>query len=76
MVNIGFMRKQEIQSIVFAARETAYSIVGARAWETTEDATAMYDVIFWSILAKQLPKTNIDDLLSVLDQVELADRVT
>jgi len=63
----GFMRKQDIQNIVSAARETADSIVGAREWKTAEDASAMHDVIFWDLLAKRLPDTNIADLLSIFD---------
>jgi hypothetical protein len=61
------MHKQDIQTIVSAARETADSIVGAREWKTTEDASAMRDVIFWDMLAKRLPNTNIADLLSMFD---------
>lgn len=63
----GFMHKQDIQTIVSAARETADSIVGAREWRTAEDASAMHDVIFWDMLAKRLPDTNIVDLLSMFD---------
>lgn len=63
----GFMHKQDIQTIVSAARETADSIVGAREWKTAEDASAMRDVIFWDMLAKRLPNTNIVDLLSMFD---------
>ncbi|NPT56840.1 hypothetical protein [Paraburkholderia elongata] len=61
------MHKQDIQTIVSAARETADSIVGAREWKTAEDANAMHDVIFWDMLAKRLPNTNIADLLSMFD---------
>jgi hypothetical protein len=61
------MHKQDIQTIVSAARETANSIVGAREWKTAEDASAMRDVIFWDMVAKRLPDTNLADLLSVLD---------
>ncbi|ACD20575.1 MULTISPECIES: hypothetical protein [Paraburkholderia] len=61
------MHKQDIQTIVSAARETADSIVGAREWKTAEDASAMRDVIFWDMVAKRLPDTNLADLLSVLD---------
>jgi hypothetical protein len=60
----GFMHKQDIQTIVSAARETADSIVGAREWKTAEDASAMHDVIFWDMLTKRLPDTSIADLLS------------
>jgi hypothetical protein len=61
------MHKQDIQTIVSAARETADSIVGAREWRTAEDATAMRAVIFWDMLVKRLPETNIADLLSMFD---------
>ncbi|WP_244323289.1 hypothetical protein [Paraburkholderia dipogonis] len=63
----GSMHKQDIQKIVSAAHETADSIVGARAWKTAEDASAMHDVIFWDMVAKRLPNTNIADLLYMLD---------
>lgn len=63
----GFMHKQDIQTIVSAARETADSIVGAREWKSAEDASAMHDVIFWDMVAKRLPDTNIADLLSMFD---------
>lgn len=62
------MQKQDIQTIVSAARETADSIVGAREWKTAEDASAMHDVIFWDMVAKRLPDTNLADLLSMLDR--------
>lgn len=61
------MHKQAIQTIVSAARETADSIVGARVWKTAEDASAMHDVIFWDMLAKQFPDANLADLLSMLE---------
>ncbi|SFU25675.1 hypothetical protein [Paraburkholderia aspalathi] len=61
------MHKQDIQTIVSAARETADSIVGARAWKTAEDANAMHEVIFWDMLAKRLPNTSMADLLSMFD---------
>jgi hypothetical protein len=62
------MHKQDIQTIVSAARETAESIVGAREWKTADDASAMRDVIFWDMVAKRLPDANIADLLSEFDQ--------
>ncbi|WP_040123858.1 hypothetical protein [Paraburkholderia xenovorans] len=61
------MHKQDIQTVVSAARETADSIVGARVWKTAEDANAMHDVIFWDMVAKRLPDTSIADLLSMFD---------
>jgi len=61
------MHKQDIQTIASAARETADSIVGAREWKTAEDASAMRDVIFWDMVAKRLPDTNLAELLSGLD---------
>jgi hypothetical protein len=61
------MHKQDIQTIVSAARETADSIVGAREWKTAEDASAMHDVIFWDMVAKRLPNTDMTDLLSAFD---------
>jgi hypothetical protein len=61
------MHKQEIQKIVDAASETADTIVGARQWRTAEDASAMHDVIFWDMLAKQLPNISIAELLSILN---------
>jgi hypothetical protein len=61
------MHKQDIQKIVDAASETADTIVGARQWRTAEDASAMHDVIFWDMLAKQLPSMSITELLSILD---------
>ncbi|AXF06335.1 hypothetical protein CUJ88_44320 (plasmid) [Paraburkholderia hospita] len=60
------MHKQDIQNIVEAACETADSIVGARAWKTAEDASAMHDVIFWDMVARQLPDMTIADLLTIL----------
>ncbi|MGA9916373.1 hypothetical protein [Paraburkholderia sp.] len=61
------MHKQDIQKIVDAASETADTIVGARQWRTAEDASAMHDVIFWDMLAKQLPNISIAELLSILN---------
>jgi len=61
------MHNQYIQSVVDAARETADSIVGARAWATIEDADAMHDVIFWDMIAKRLPDVTIASVLSFLD---------
>lgn len=61
------MYKQDIKTIVDAASETADSIVGARQWRTTEDASAMHNVIFWDMIAKQLPNMSIADLLSMLN---------
>lgn len=60
------MRIEEIQTIIDAASETADAIVGAREWATPEDASAMHDLIFWDILAKQLPDISVADLLSIL----------
>lgn len=62
----AFMHIQEIQTIVSAASETADSIVGAREWNTAEDASAMHDLIFWDMLAKQLPDVSVAELLSIL----------
>ncbi|MCO4883397.1 hypothetical protein, partial [Paraburkholderia caribensis] len=64
----AFMHKQDIQDIVDAAYETADSIVGARAWKTAEDASAMHDVIFWEMLARQLPGMTVADLLAILKE--------
>jgi len=61
------MHKQDIQTIVEAACETADTIVGARRWSTAEDATAMHDLIFWDLIAKHLPNVSVVDLLSMLD---------
>lgn len=61
------MHKQDIKTIVDAANETADTIVGARQWKTAEDASAMHDVIFWDMIAKQLPNMSIADLLSILN---------
>jgi phosphoribosyl-ATP pyrophosphohydrolase len=61
------MHKQDIQKIVDAASETADTIVGARQWRTAEVASAMHDVIFWDMLAKQLPNISIAELLSILN---------
>ena len=63
----AFMEKKDIQTIVDAASETADTIVSAREWKTAEDARAMHDVIFWDIIAKQLPRISIAELLSSLD---------
>jgi hypothetical protein len=60
------MHIHEIRTIVSAARETADSIVGARAWNTVEDANAMRELIFWDMLAKQLPDISVAELLSIL----------
>jgi hypothetical protein len=57
-----FMHKQDIQTIVDAAFETADTIVGARTWKTAEDASAMHDLIFWDMLAKYLPDMSIADV--------------
>lgn len=62
-----FMHKQDIKTIVDAASETADTIVGARRWRTAEEASAMHDVIFWDMIAKQLPDISIAELLSILD---------
>jgi hypothetical protein len=61
------MHKQYIQTIVEAACETADTIVGAREWDTAEDASAMHDLIFWDMIAKQLPDISVADLLAILD---------
>lgn len=61
------MHRQDIKTIVDAANETANTIVGARQWRTAEDASAMHDVIFWDMIAKQLPNVSIADLLSILN---------
>jgi hypothetical protein len=58
------MRIEEFQAIVNAASETAEAIVGAREWATAEDASAMYDLIFWDMLAKKLPNISIAYLQS------------
>lgn len=60
------MRIEEIQTIINAAFETADSIVGAREWNTAEDASAMHDIIFWDMLSKQLPDISVADLLTIL----------
>ncbi|MEM5292490.1 hypothetical protein ACFQ3P_42395 [Paraburkholderia sabiae] len=62
------MRKEDIRTIVEAACETADSIVGARAWKTEEDASAMHDVIFWEVLAKQLPDYSVAEVLALFDE--------
>jgi len=61
------MQREDIQNIVSAARETADSVVGAREWKTAEDASAMRDLIFWDMVAKRLPNTDLAELLLVLD---------
>ncbi|MFM0735995.1 hypothetical protein PQQ51_01960 [Paraburkholderia xenovorans] len=61
------MQKNDIKTIVDAASETADTIVGARQWRTAEDARAMHDVIFWDMIAKQLPNVTVVDLLSILN---------
>ena len=61
------MHKQDIKTIVDAANETADTIVGARQWRTAEDASAMHDVIFWDMIARQLPDMSLADLLSILN---------
>ncbi|MFM0211297.1 hypothetical protein PQQ96_28260 [Paraburkholderia sediminicola] len=60
------MHRQDIQTIVNAACETADSIVGAREWDTAEDASAMHDLIFWDMIGKQLPDISAADVLSIL----------
>jgi len=62
------MQKNDIKTIVDAASETADTIVGARQWRTAEDARAMHDVIFWDMIAKQLPNVTVVDLLSILNR--------
>ena len=61
------MHKQDIKSIVDAAKETADTLVGARQWRTAEDASAMHDLIFWDMVAKKLPNISMAELLSVLE---------
>ncbi|MFM0591933.1 hypothetical protein [Paraburkholderia dilworthii] len=61
------MHKQDIQTIVDAASETADTIVGARQWRTAEEASAMHDVIFWDMVAKRLPNVSVTELLSILE---------
>ncbi|MET3230822.1 UNVERIFIED_ORG: hypothetical protein ABIC54_003018 [Burkholderia sp. 1263] len=61
------MHKKDIQAIVDAALETANTIVGAREWNSVEDASAMHDVIFWEMIVKRLPDMTMADLLSILD---------
>ncbi|MFM0362158.1 hypothetical protein [Paraburkholderia sediminicola] len=61
------MHKQDIKPIVDAAKETADTLVGARQWRTAEDASAMHDLIFWDMVAKQLPNISMAELLSVLE---------
>ncbi|WP_027210480.1 hypothetical protein [Burkholderia sp. WSM2232] len=61
------MHKQYIQAIVDAACETADAIVGAREWNTIEDATAMHELIFWDMIARKLPDLSAPDLLAALE---------
>jgi hypothetical protein len=61
------MHRQDIKTIVDAARETADTIVGALQWRTAEDACALRETIFWDMIAKKLPDISIDDLLSNSD---------
>ncbi|WP_025597696.1 hypothetical protein [Burkholderia sp. WSM2230] len=61
------MHKQYIQAIVDAACETADTIVGAREWDTPEDATAMHELIFWDMIARKLPHLSVAELLATLD---------
>lgn len=61
------MHKQYIQAIVDAACETADTIVGAREWNTIEDATAMHELIFWDMIARKLPDLSAPELLAALD---------
>ncbi|NML99003.1 hypothetical protein HHL24_13725 [Paraburkholderia sp. RP-4-7] len=60
------MHRQDIQTIVNAACETADSIVGAREWDMAEDASAMHDLIFWDMIGKKLPDISVADVLSIL----------
>ncbi|PMS29910.1 hypothetical protein C0Z16_15775 [Paraburkholderia rhynchosiae] len=60
------MHKQHIQTIVAAACETADAIVGARAWNSAEDACAMHEIIFWDMIARHLPDVSIAELLAVV----------
>lgn len=60
-----FMLRQEIKTIVDAANETADAMVGAKQWNTAEEASAMHDVIFWDILTKKFPNICVADLLSI-----------
>jgi hypothetical protein len=60
------MHIQEIHTIVSAASETADAIVGAREWNTADEANAMHDLIFWDMVAKHLPDISIAELLSIL----------
>jgi phosphoribosyl-ATP pyrophosphohydrolase len=62
------MHQHDILSIVDAAHETADAIVGAREWRTPEDASDMRDVIFWDLLAKQLPDMTVAQIASELDR--------
>lgn len=61
------MLKEDIRTIVEAACETADSIVGARVWKTEEDANAMHDVIFWDMVAKQLPGYSVAEVLALYE---------
>jgi hypothetical protein len=65
------MHQQDIQRIVDAARETADAIVGAREWRTAEDASDMRDVLFWDLLAKQLPQMTVAQIVSELDRSDV-----
>jgi hypothetical protein len=65
------MHQQDIQRIVDAAQETADAIVGAREWRTVEDASDMRDVIFWDLLAKQLPEMTVAQIISELDRSDV-----
>ncbi|MDQ7982037.1 hypothetical protein QYH69_32960 [Paraburkholderia sp. SARCC-3016] len=62
------MHQQDIRRIVEAANETADAIVGAREWRTADDAGDMRDVIFWELLAKQLPQLTVAEIVSQLDR--------
>ncbi|MFL9989973.1 hypothetical protein PQR34_12725 [Paraburkholderia sediminicola] len=62
------MHRQDILTIVNAARETADSIVGAREWDMAEDASAMHDLIFWDMIGKQLPDVSVAEVLSILER--------
>lgn len=68
------MHKQDIQTIVEAASETADTIVGARQWRTAEEASAMHDVIFWDMVARRLPNVSIAELLSILKSTDCERR--
>lgn len=68
------MHKQDIQTIVEAASETADTIVGARQWRTAEEASAMHDVIFWDMVARRLPNVSVAELLSILKSTDCERR--